>query len=78
MGVKCFKDYRYFIFFWIESGVLVDFVVLIFLVISMLINKKIIVWFRRDLRIEDNFVLVVVVYEGFVFFVFIWCFEEEG
>ncbi|NP_001303186.1 cryptochrome-2 [Brassica napus] len=41
-------------------------------------NKKTIVWFRRDLRIEDNPALAAAAHEGSVFPVFIWCPEEEG
>ncbi|XP_062109326.1 cryptochrome-1 isoform X2 [Humulus lupulus] len=42
-------------------------------------NKtKTIVWFRRDLRIEDNPALAAAAREGSVFPVFIWCPKEEG
>nr|BAC67177.1 cryptochrome 2 [Armoracia rusticana] len=44
----------------------------------MTTNKKTIVWFRRDLRIEDNPALAAAAHEGSVFPVFIWCPEEEG
>ncbi|CAH8300725.1 unnamed protein product [Eruca vesicaria subsp. sativa] len=44
----------------------------------MATNKKTIVWFRRDLRIEDNPALAAAAHEGSVFPVFIWCPEEEG
>ncbi|CAK9161795.1 unnamed protein product, partial [Ilex paraguariensis] len=39
---------------------------------------KTIVWFRRDLRIEDNPALATAAKEGCVLPVFIWCPEEEG
>ncbi|KAK1284042.1 Cryptochrome-2 [Acorus calamus] len=39
---------------------------------------KTIVWFRRDLRIEDNPALAVAVRDGCVLPVFIWCPKEEG
>lgn len=41
-------------------------------------NAKTIVWFRRDLRIEDNPALAAASRDGSVFPVFIWCPEEEG
>lgn len=42
-------------------------------------NKtKTIVWFRRDLRIEDNPALAAAAREGRVFPVYIWCPKEEG
>lgn len=42
-------------------------------------NKcKSIVWFRRDLRIEDNPALAAVARDGTVLPVFIWCPKEEG
>ncbi|XP_013666486.2 cryptochrome-2-like isoform X1 [Brassica napus] len=44
----------------------------------MATNRKTIVWFRRDLRIEDNPALAAAAREGSVFPVFIWCPEEEG
>nr|QIE08266.1 nTVMVp-CIBN-2A-CRY2-cTVMVp [Vector 4m_pSin-nTVMVp-CIBN-2A-CRY2-cTVMVp] len=44
----------------------------------MKMDKKTIVWFRRDLRIEDNPALAAAAHEGSVFPVFIWCPEEEG
>lgn len=39
---------------------------------------KTIVWFRRDLRIEDNPALAAAARDGSVFPVYIWCPEEEG
>lgn len=39
---------------------------------------KTIVWFRRDLRIEDNPALAVAAREGSVLPVYIWCPKEEG
>lgn len=39
---------------------------------------KSIVWFRRDLRIEDNPALAAAAREGSVLPVFIWCPKEEG
>ncbi|KAM6565277.1 hypothetical protein CsatA_024405 [Cannabis sativa] len=41
-------------------------------------KNKTIVWFRRDLRIEDNPALAAAAREGSVFPVFIWCPKEEG
>lgn len=41
-------------------------------------NSKTIVWFRRDLRIEDNPALSAAAREGLVFPVYIWCPREEG
>nr|GMD70016.1 cryptochrome-1 [Ipomoea batatas] len=41
-------------------------------------NSKTIVWFRRDLRIEDNPALATAARDGSVFPVFIWCPKEEG
>lgn len=41
------------------------------------INKTI-VWFRRDLRIEDNPALAAAAKDGSVFPVYIWCPKEEG
>lgn len=41
-------------------------------------NSKTIVWFRRDLRIEDNPALAAGARNGSVFPVFIWCPKEEG
>ena len=38
---------------------------------------KTIVWFRRDLRIEDNPALSAAARDGSVFAVFIWCPKEE-
>ncbi|KAI3692953.1 hypothetical protein L6452_32778 [Arctium lappa] len=40
-------------------------------------NCKTIVWFRRDLRIEDNPALAAAARDGSVFAVFIWCPKEE-
>ncbi|RAL54561.1 hypothetical protein DM860_001689 [Cuscuta australis] len=37
-----------------------------------------IVWFRRDLRVEDNPALATAAREGRIFPVFIWCPKEEG
>lgn len=39
---------------------------------------KTIVWFRRDLRIEDNPALAAAARDGSVIPVFIWCPKEEG
>ncbi|WOL16735.1 cryptochrome-1-like [Canna indica] len=39
---------------------------------------KTVVWFRRDLRIEDNPALAAAAKEGCVLPVFIWCPAEEG
>ncbi|XP_010556906.1 PREDICTED: cryptochrome-1 isoform X2 [Tarenaya hassleriana] len=44
----------------------------------MATRNRTIVWFRRDLRIEDNPALAAAAQEGRVFPVFIWCPEEEG
>ncbi|KAL2463596.1 Cryptochrome-2 [Forsythia ovata] len=41
-------------------------------------NCKTIVWFRRDLRIEDNPALAAASKDGSVLPVFIWCPKEEG
>lgn len=41
-------------------------------------NSKTIVWFRRDLRIEDNPALAAAARNGSIFPVFIWCPKEEG
>lgn len=41
-------------------------------------NSTTIVWFRRDLRIEDNPALAAAARDGCMFPVFIWCPEEEG
>ncbi|XP_059632359.1 cryptochrome-1 [Cornus florida] len=41
-------------------------------------NSKTIVWFRRDLRIEDNPALAAAAREGCVLPLFIWCPKEEG
>lgn len=38
----------------------------------------IIVWFRCDFWLEDNFVLIVVVRVGMVVLVFVWFFVEDG
>jgi len=40
--------------------------------------NKTIVWFRRDLRIEDNPALAAAAREGSVFPVYIWCPKDEG
>nr|AIX02995.1 cryptochrome 2 [Morella rubra] len=39
---------------------------------------KTVVWFRRDLRIEDNPALAAAARDGSVFPVYIWCPKEEG
>lgn len=44
----------------------------------MAANSKTIVWFRRDLRIEDNPALAAAARDGSVFPVYIWCPKEEG
>ncbi|KAJ7954713.1 cryptochrome-1-like [Quillaja saponaria] len=41
-------------------------------------SNKTIVWFRRDLRIEDNLALAAAARDSSVFPVYIWCPEEEG
>lgn len=41
-------------------------------------SNRTIVWFRRDLRIEDNPALAAAARDGSVFPVFIWCPKEEG
>ncbi|EYU18329.1 hypothetical protein ABFS82_07G047400 [Erythranthe guttata] len=41
-------------------------------------NSTTIVWFRRDLRIEDNPALAAAAKNGVVLPVFIWCPKEEG
>jgi len=41
-------------------------------------NSKTIVWFRRDLRVEDNPALAAAARDGSVFPVYIWCPKEEG
>ncbi|CAL0321113.1 unnamed protein product [Lupinus luteus] len=41
-------------------------------------SNRTIVWFRRDLRIEDNPALVAAARDGCVFPVYIWCPNEEG
>ncbi|CAK7327256.1 unnamed protein product [Dovyalis caffra] len=41
-------------------------------------SSKTIVWFRRDLRIEDNPALATAARDGCVFPVFIWCPKEDG
>lgn len=41
-------------------------------------SNKTIVWFRRDLRIEDNPALTAAARDGFVYPVYIWCPKEEG
>ncbi|CAI9118190.1 OLC1v1019724C1 [Oldenlandia corymbosa var. corymbosa] len=41
-------------------------------------KNKTIVWFRRDLRIEDNPALAAAARDGSVLPVFIWCPKEEG
>uniref|UniRef100_A0A2P2JF00 Photolyase/cryptochrome alpha/beta domain-containing protein n=2 Tax=Rhizophora mucronata TaxID=61149 RepID=A0A2P2JF00_RHIMU len=40
--------------------------------------NKTIVWFRRDLRIEDNPALAAAARDGYVFPVYIWCPKGEG
>ncbi|CAI0457937.1 unnamed protein product [Linum tenue] len=41
-------------------------------------SSRTVVWFRRDLRIEDNPALAAAARDGPVFPVYIWCPEEEG
>ncbi|KAK2643642.1 hypothetical protein Ddye_018837 [Dipteronia dyeriana] len=41
-------------------------------------SNRTIVWFRRDLRIEDNPALAAAAKDGSVFPVYIWCPKEEG
>ncbi|KAG6515720.1 hypothetical protein ZIOFF_026149 [Zingiber officinale] len=41
-------------------------------------RPKTVVWFRRDLRIEDNPALAAAAKDGSVFPVFVWCPSEEG
>ncbi|KAF7837472.1 cryptochrome-1-like isoform X1 [Senna tora] len=41
-------------------------------------SNRTIVWFRRDLRIEDNPALAAAAKEGSIFPVYIWCPTEEG
>lgn len=41
-------------------------------------QAKTIVWFRRDLRIEDNPALASACRDGCVLPVFIWCAEDEA
>ncbi|KAM1720778.1 hypothetical protein TB2_021951 [Malus domestica] len=41
-------------------------------------SAKTIVWFRRDLRIEDNPALAAADRDGSVFPVYVWCPKEEG
>lgn len=41
-------------------------------------SNRTIVWFRRDLRIEDNPALAAAARDGSVFPVYIWCPKEEG
>lgn len=41
-------------------------------------KAKTVIWFRRDLRIEDNPALAAAAKDGYVLPVFIWCPEEEG
>ncbi|GAY52557.1 hypothetical protein CUMW_142760 [Citrus unshiu] len=41
-------------------------------------GNRTIVWFRRDLRIEDNPALAAAARDGSVFPVYIWCPKEEG
>ncbi|KAF5752389.1 Cryptochrome 2 isoform 3 [Tripterygium wilfordii] len=41
-------------------------------------NNKTIVWFRRDLRVDDNPALAAAASSGSVFPVYIWCPKEEG
>lgn len=41
-------------------------------------SNKTIVWFRRDLRIEDNPALAAAARDGSVFPVYIWCPQDEG
>ncbi|KAF6150956.1 hypothetical protein GIB67_026877 [Kingdonia uniflora] len=46
--------------------------------VNMSGTSRTIVWFRRDLRIEDNQALAVAAKEGCVLPVYIWCPEEEA
>lgn len=41
-------------------------------------SNKTIVWFRRDLRIEDNPALAAAAKDGCVYPVYIWCPKDEG
>ncbi|KAJ0091988.1 hypothetical protein Patl1_25129 [Pistacia atlantica] len=41
-------------------------------------SNRTIVWFRRDLRIEDNPALAAAARDGSVFPLYIWCPKEEG
>ncbi|GAA0147512.1 DNA photolyase [Lithospermum erythrorhizon] len=41
-------------------------------------SSRTIMWFRRDLRIEDNPALATAAREGSVLALFIWCPKEEG
>lgn len=41
-------------------------------------SNRTIVWFRRDLRIEDNPALTAAAKEGSVLPVYVWCPKEEG
>lgn len=41
-------------------------------------SNRTIVWFRRDLRIEDNPALAAAARDGCVLPVYIWCPKEEG
>ena len=41
-------------------------------------KSRTVVWFRRDLRIEDNPALAIAAKEDSVLPVFIWCPKEEG
>lgn len=41
-------------------------------------SNKTIVWFRRDLRIEDNPALAAAARDGSVFPVYIWCPQDDG
>lgn len=49
-----------------------------FVLSNMSSGSKTVVWFRRDLRIEDNPALATAAKEGSVLPVFIWCPKEEG
>ena len=41
-------------------------------------DSRTVVWFRRDLRVDDNPALATAAKEGSVLPVFIWCPKEEG
>lgn len=47
-------------------------------ILKMGTASKTIVWFRRDLRIDDNPALAAAARDGSILPVFIWCPKEEG